>query len=159
MYQVELKLVAWVTELIRELREANSVLARELCDHLDRASLSALFNTAEGNGKRRRKTRAKFFDTARGSATECAACLDAAVAKGLCSRTRVADGKAMLVRVVSMLCRLVTRYADIGSVREDGAPYELDDEEDDEHDRSIRREDNPTRAVEVEDSANERVAS
>lgn len=159
MYQVELKFVAWVTELIGELREANSVLARELCDHLDRASLSALFNTAEGNGKRQRRTRAKFFDTARGSATECAACLDAAVARGLCSRTRVADGKAMLVRVVSMLCRLVDRYTDAGSVHEDVVPYELDDEDDDEHDCSARRNDSPNRAVGGADPINERAAS
>jgi four helix bundle protein len=52
---------------------------RELIEQLDRASLSVLLNTAEGNGKRQGQ-RAKFFDDARGSAFECAACLDASVA-------------------------------------------------------------------------------
>jgi four helix bundle protein len=44
------------------------VLARrgELIDQLDRASMSVLFNTAEGNGKRQGRQRAKFFDDARG---------------------------------------------------------------------------------------------
>jgi hypothetical protein len=40
-----------------------------------------LLNTAEGNGKRQGKQRAKFFDDARGPAVECAACLDALAAK------------------------------------------------------------------------------
>lgn len=48
---------------------------------LDRASLSILLNTTEGNGKRQKQGRAKFFDDARGSATECAVCLDALIAK------------------------------------------------------------------------------
>src|SRR5215510_9022452 len=81
VYQLELRFIAWVTPLIDEARKAGATRAREVCDQLDRASLSALLNTAEGNGKRQRQIRAKFFDDARGSATECAACLDALVAK------------------------------------------------------------------------------
>jgi hypothetical protein len=38
-------------------------------------------NSVEGNGKRQGLQRARFFDDARGSALECAACLDASVAK------------------------------------------------------------------------------
>jgi hypothetical protein len=37
---------------------------RELLDQLDRASLSALLNTAEANGKRPGRQRAKSFDDA-----------------------------------------------------------------------------------------------
>ena len=48
----------------------------------------------------------KFFDDARGSAFECAACLDASVAKGFVSIDRVRPGKEMLARVVAMLTRL-----------------------------------------------------
>ena len=54
--------------------------------------------TAEGNGKRQMKTRAKFFDDARGSATECAACLDSLVAKRACTEERIEHGKSLLVR-------------------------------------------------------------
>ncbi len=87
VYQLELKFLAWATEFLVELGDTPSpVNKRELTDQLDRASLSALLNTAEGNGRRQGKQRAKFFDDARGSAIECAACLDASVAKG-CHRS------------------------------------------------------------------------
>ena len=69
-----------------------------------------LLNTAEGNGKRQGRPRAKFFDDARGSALECAACLDAAVAKGLVPADRICPGKQMLARVVAMLSRLIDRF-------------------------------------------------
>ena len=48
-----------------------------------------------------------FFDDARGSAIECAACLDASVAKGLVVLQRIQSGKAMLVRIVAMLSKLL----------------------------------------------------
>ena len=64
----------------------------------------------EGNGKRQRQVRAKFFDDARGSATECAACLDALVAKGVFMDDRISEGKGLLLRIVSILCKLVDRF-------------------------------------------------
>ena len=110
VYQLELKFVAWVTVLLVEVKATASGLHREVCDQLDRASLSALLNTAEGNGKRQGKMRAKFFDDARGSAVESAACLDALVAKALVATGRVMEGKAMLFRIVGMLTKLVERF-------------------------------------------------
>ncbi len=65
VYQIELQFVAWSTDLMVELClsvESKTRRIAETCDHLDRAGLSSLFNTAEGNGKRQMKTRAKFFD-------------------------------------------------------------------------------------------------
>jgi four helix bundle protein len=84
---------------------------------LDQASLSALPNTVEGNGKRRGRQRAKFFDDARGSAIECAACLDAAVAKRFVSPGRIQHGKEMLGRAAAMLTRLVDCFDPGGSHR------------------------------------------
>jgi four helix bundle protein len=110
VYQLELQFITWVTALIEEAKERAKGKTREICDQLDRASLSALLNTAEGNGKRQRQGRAKFFDDARGSATECAGCLDALVAKGVFEPSRIADGKAILVRIVSILCKLIDRF-------------------------------------------------
>ena len=52
----------------------------------------------------------KFFDDACGSAFECAARLDASVAKGFVSIDRVRPGKEMLARVVSMLTRLIEGF-------------------------------------------------
>ena len=126
VYQRALEFVTWTSELIAELKQVAEVSVREPCDHLDRASLSILFNTAEGNGKRQMRTRAKFFDDARGSATECAACLDALVAKKACSGDRVVEGKELLVRIVSMLTKLVERFGTVGSVREDDLEYFVD---------------------------------
>jgi|SRR6266853_6941490 four helix bundle protein len=73
--------------------ESPALHKRELLDQLDRASLSALLNTAEGNGKRPGRQRAKSFDDARGSAIECAACLDASVAKRIASEIGAAEEK------------------------------------------------------------------
>ena len=81
---------------------------QELIEQLDRASLSVLLNTAEG--KRQGRQRVKFFDDAGGSAFDCAACLDALVAKRFVSTERVRPGKEMLARVVAMLTRLIDRF-------------------------------------------------
>src|SRR4051812_21787563 len=96
VYHLELQFIAWVTPLLEEVSHAVTGRTREVCDQLDRASLSTLLNTAEGNGKRQRQVRAKFFDDARGSATECAACLDALVAKNTAVAERVISGKQLL---------------------------------------------------------------
>jgi four helix bundle protein len=110
VYKVELEFVAWATILLKEVKHSADSAYREVCDQLDRGSLSALLNTAEGNGKRQSRQRAKFFDDARGSAVECAWCLDALVAKGLTQPRRIIDGKTMLWRIVSMLSKLVDRF-------------------------------------------------
>ena len=141
VYRIELEFIAWATDLMVELSESPSAKTRrisETFDHLDRASLSSLFNTAEGNGKRQMKTRAKFFDDARGSATECAACLDALVAKRACEAPRVEQGKALLVRVVSMLSKLVDRFSPPPQVHEAPVPYAIEDEDEDEDETSTQ---------------------
>jgi four helix bundle protein len=126
VYQLELQFIAWVTPLIEEAKERASGKTREVCDRLDRASLSALLNTAEGNGKRQRQGRAKFFDDARGSATECAACLDALVAKSVFETSRIVGGKAILVRIVSMLCKLIDRFDNSDAVfHEESVEYRI----------------------------------
>jgi four helix bundle protein len=116
VYQVELSFVAWTSELLKEVKRDTEGCYREVCDQLDPASLSALLNTAEENGKRPGRQRAKFFDDARDSAVECAACLDALVAKGLSRPDRIIEGKAMLLRIVGMLSKLVERFNDGSSV-------------------------------------------
>jgi four helix bundle protein len=110
VYRYELEFIEWVTPLLDEAVVSAKGRTREVCDQLDRASLSALLNTAEGNGKRQRQVRAKFFDDARGSATECAACLDALVAKRIVSTERIVAGKDLLLKIVSMLSGLVNRF-------------------------------------------------
>jgi len=126
VYNFELHFIAWVTPLIEDAKAAASGKIREVCDQLDRASLSSLLNTAEGNGKRQGQVRAKFFDNARGSAVECAACLDALVAKKAFTAERVNEGKAILLRIVSMLCGLVDRFDNpSGRLREEAVEYRI----------------------------------
>ena len=127
VYQLELQFIEWFTPLLDEASSIAKSRAREVCDQLDRASLSVLLNTAEGNGRRQRQTRAKFFDDARGSATECAACLDALVVKKLSNPERIAHGKALLIRIVSMLCGLIDRFDGGQQLREESAEYSIDD--------------------------------
>lgn len=141
VYQVERQFVAWATDLMAELFDTPAARTRriaEALDHLDRAALSSLFNTAEGNGRRQMKQRAKFFDDARGSATECAACLDALVSKRACSEERIEQGKWLLVRIVSMLSKLVDRFSTPDQVREDRAQYGIEDGIEDEDDLRAR---------------------
>ena len=102
---------AGVTALLVKIKQRSTdARIAEVSDQLDRASLSALLNTAEGNGRRQRRTRAKFFDDARGSATECAACLDALVAKSVCSEGEIDEGEQLLLRIASILTKLIQRF-------------------------------------------------
>ncbi len=110
VYQLELRFIAWLTDLFAEVQAAKTPRLSEVLDQLDRASLSALLNTAEGNGRRASQQRVKFFDDARGSSTECAACLDAIVAKKACKADRIAEGKETLISVISILSALILRF-------------------------------------------------
>ena len=110
VYGLQLQFVAWTADFLIEASQTPVPHQRELLDQLDRACLSILLNTAEGNGKRQGLQRAKFFGDARGSALECAACLDASVAKRIAKSDRIHSGKQLLIRIVAMLTRLVERF-------------------------------------------------
>lgn len=140
VYQLELRFIAWVTPLLEITKHSSGTPTGEVRDQLDRASLSTLLNTAEGNGKRRGQVRAKFFDDVRGSAMECAACLDALVAKNAVPRERIVEGKVMLLRIVSMLCGLVDRFDDaVGHCREESLEYRVCEEPAEPRTRKRRR--------------------
>src|SRR5882724_11812440 len=135
VYQLELRFIEWVTGLLAKIKQRpTDARIAEVSDQLDRASLSSLLNTAEGNGRRQRQTRAKFFDDARGSVTECAACLDALVAKSACTKQEIEEGKEMLPRIASILTKLIALFDSSSSsssssiVREEPQERERDDE-------------------------------
>ena len=102
VYQESINFVAWAADLLESIPKAMAVH-----DQLDRASTSVPLNIAEGNGKFTPKDRCKYFDIARGSALECAACLDVLVAKRKINSETAANGKTTLVAVVSMLVGLI----------------------------------------------------
>ena len=102
VYQLAIEFARWATYPARSL------------EHLDESSRSIARNIAEGNGKRSSKDRCKYLDIARGSALECAACLDMLVVRRRLDEGLARDGKAMLLRVVSMLVKLVDRLCGCG---------------------------------------------
>jgi four helix bundle protein len=116
VYQASLKFVAWAPELI-----STSEMKAAVKDQLDRASTSVPLNIAEGNGKFAIRDRCRYLDFARGSALECAACLDVLVAKRLAAPDRVNEGKQYLFEIVSMLMGLIKSLT--SRVREEAGDY------------------------------------
>jgi four helix bundle protein len=82
-----------------------------LRDQLDRASASIVLCIAEGAGRSSRPDKARFYGIARGSATECAAVVDIAMARGLCSVAMGTASRALLIRIVQMLTKLIARMS------------------------------------------------
>jgi four helix bundle protein len=104
VYKESISFVAWMTGLLEEM-----VRAGDVKDQLDRAANSIPLNIAEGNGKYTPKDRCRYFDTAHGSALECAAGLDLLVAKSKATSDQIRPGKERLQRIVSMLMGLIKR--------------------------------------------------
>lgn len=78
-----------------------------LADQLRRAAFSIPLNIAEGYGKRTIDDRSRFYDIARGSAHECGAIWDVARIATIIDDAAFVRGKALLVRIVSMLVKMV----------------------------------------------------
>ena len=83
-------------------------LSANLRDQLLRASSSAVLNAAEGFGSVSRGVKRRHYEIARGSAMECVAILDLAVALGL--QDDVAASRALFTRAAMMLSKLEARF-------------------------------------------------
>jgi four helix bundle protein len=101
-YQTSLKFVSWAEMILEKIPRNFAAWSQ-----LDRASTSVPLNIAEGNGKFTSPDRCRFFDNARGSALECAGCLNVLVAKRKLEGGEIVEGKEMLQQVVSMLVGLI----------------------------------------------------
>ena len=122
VYQSAIAFVTWSTDLVIEV-EAKAAVK----DQLDRASTSVPLNIAEGNGKFAVRDRCRFLDFARGSALECAACLDVLVAKRLIEAERIHSGKERLLEIVSMLIGLASSLN--ARIQEDVLGYAVGEQE------------------------------
>jgi four helix bundle protein len=112
VYRVAIEFIGWVNDRL----EASVELARlPAAEHLDEASQSIANNIAEGNGKRSLADRCRFLDIARGSALECAACLDGLVAKKRLEPAQAAMGKQLIERIVSMLWKMIASHQSVPS--------------------------------------------
>jgi four helix bundle protein len=107
VYQTSIQFVGWASELLPEIPRTAAVH-----NQLDRAMTSIPLNLAEGNGKFTPADRCRFFDNARGSALECAACLDVSVARKFISSEVAEAGKTMLSEIVSMTVGLIRANSD-----------------------------------------------
>jgi four helix bundle protein len=75
-------------------------------DQMDRASLSIVLNIAEGAGRRATQDKQRFYEIARGSATEVAAIIDVLRARALAPDPACNEARHLAVRVVQMLSKL-----------------------------------------------------
>jgi four helix bundle protein len=126
VYREAIAFCAWTGELL------NTIAAKAAAkDQLDRASTSIPLNIAEGNGKFSPKDRARFLEIARGSALECAACLDVLVARKLATPEQIENAKENLARIVQMLMGMLRRFSERGDfLREDADQYGIEHEHD-----------------------------
>lgn len=106
VYRLALDFQSFAAPQLLLMREAASMR-----DQLDRASASIVLNIAEGAGRRTGAEKSSFYAVARGSATECAAILDVLAVRRVLAEDTHRSGRAMLIRIVQMLTRLIGRYA------------------------------------------------
>src|ERR1700704_1872261 len=102
VYRHSIAFCAWVGDFLPLVTAKTSAK-----DQLDRASTSIPLNIAEGNGKFSVKDPARFLEMARGSALECAACLDVLLARKLATEQQIVPPKEKLARIVQMLIGLL----------------------------------------------------
>src|SRR6266496_412817 len=132
VYQESIAFCGWVGDLLSDI--TGKAAAK---DQLDRASTSLPLNIAEGNGKFSDADRSRFLEIARGSALECAACLDVLVVRKLISTEQIVPAKEQRVRIVNMLMGMLKRFSGRAEfLREDEGTYpnEYDHDHEQEHD-------------------------
>ena len=101
-YKKALAFAAWAEPVLERLPKSVAVQ-----NQLDRARTLIVLNIPEGNGRFTPADRCKFFDVARGSALECAGCLDLIFMKKLLSEVELDAGKRLLKDIVSLLVGLI----------------------------------------------------
>src|SRR5947199_8601802 len=106
VYDEALFFVGRATELVERVSKRMAVYGQ-----LHRASTAIPLNIAEGTEKFTPPVRCRYYDTARGSALECAACLDVLVVKNVLTHAEIKEPKEILIRVVSMLVGLIKAVA------------------------------------------------
>jgi len=119
VYQRGLDHVAWMDSVLAGIEQSSVVL-----DHWSRAAESILENIANGNSRRSRGDRNRYFDVAIGSALECAACLDICYQRKMIGVDQLVAGKKMLQPIVNMTIGL--RDAESTYVKEACEPYVAD---------------------------------
>jgi len=105
VYQGAIDFVALANSIVESLPRGRAYLA----DQMHRAATSIPLNVAEGAGEYSRKDKARFYRIALRSATESAALLDVCRRLKLGDGVLLAEGRDLLLRIVSMLTRMVRK--------------------------------------------------
>jgi len=136
VYREAIMFCGWVGEFLGSI--SGRIAAR---DQLDRASTSIPLNIAEGNGKFSSADRGRFLEIARGSALECAACLDVLVVRRLATAAQVEPRKEQLAGIVRMLVGLLKRFSPRADVlQEDEGFYGSEQDQDQEQEQDQEHE-------------------
>jgi four helix bundle protein len=131
VYQEAVAFCGWVGDLL------SHVAGRAAKDQLDRASTSLPLNIAEGNGKLSDADRSRFLEIARGSALECAACLDVLAVRRFVATERIVPAKDQLVRIVNMLLGMLKRFSGRAEfLQEDEGTYAVGADHEHEHEQN-----------------------
>src|SRR6266478_8056157 len=129
VYQEAIAFCGWVGELLSQISAKAAAK-----DHFDRALTSLPLNIAEGNGKFSDADRSRFLEIARGSALECAACLDVLAVRKIIATERIVPAKEQLVRIVNMLMGMLKKFSGRAEfLREEEASYSSEHEHEQEH--------------------------
>lgn len=120
VYNRSLDFVEFVEKILSRMKDRLNVY-----DQIDKSSTSIPLNIAEGTGKFSVKDKNKYFDIARGSATESAACLDVMFGRKRITEEERNEGKEILYDIVSMLIGLVRSNSD--RVYEEGEDYDINE--------------------------------
>jgi four helix bundle protein len=111
VYSVAIEFVGLADAIVERLPRGRAYLA----DQLHRASMSVPLNIAEGAGEYSKKDKARFYRMGLRSATECAAILDVCRKLDLAEARTLDAGRALLLRIVSMLTRLIRSLRESGT--------------------------------------------
>ena len=117
VYQKALAFAHWSETILERSEKAGAVHGQ-----LDRARTSIVLNIPEGNGRFTAADRCRFFDIARDSGLESAACLDLLFIKKLLNEDELDEGKRLLKDIVSLLVGLI-RSNSGERLHEDAVPY------------------------------------
>ncbi len=101
-YRLLIVFAKQMPELIGSLPRGNAYIE----DQLKRALSSAILNLSEGNGRRSKKERNRFFDISLGSIAEVASIIDILCAYGYISANQSEDMKSTLRQSYAMIINL-----------------------------------------------------
>ena len=105
VYQTAIEFVVLADDIVEQLPRGRAYLN----DQLHRAALSITLNIAEGAGEYAIEEKARFYQMAKRSATECAAILDVCERLELVDDQQRAKGRELLTRIVAMLVKMARR--------------------------------------------------